>query len=110
MSAGHNQYAPMEGVIELRQRIAQKLFASYGLTLDPVSQITVTVGATEAIYSAIQAVVGPGDEPGQNVRRGLEDQFRQPIGLVQLGLGHHFGSEIGHGGGHDHHVGLRGMG
>lgn len=62
MREGHNQYAPMEGVIELRQRVAQKLFASYGLTVDPESQITVTVGATEAIYSAIQAVVGPGDE------------------------------------------------
>jgi methionine transaminase len=62
MAEGFNQYAPMEGVLELRQRIAQKLFASYGLTVDPESQITVTVGATEAIYSAIQAIVGPGDE------------------------------------------------
>src|SRR6266478_2798649 len=48
--------------IELRQQIAQKLLASYGLTVDPADQVTVTVGATEAIYSAIQAVVGPGDE------------------------------------------------
>jgi methionine aminotransferase len=62
MAQGHNQYAPMEGVIQLRERIAQKLFASYGLTVDPESQITVTLGATEAIYSAIQAVVGPGEE------------------------------------------------
>src|SRR5882724_5169836 len=62
MAEGHNQYAPMEGVIELRQRIAQKLLASYGLTVDPADQVTVTVGATESIYSAIQAVVGPGDE------------------------------------------------
>jgi methionine transaminase len=62
MSEGHNQYAPMEGVLELRQRIAQKLFASYGLKVDPESQITITLGATEAIYSAIQAVVAPGDE------------------------------------------------
>jgi methionine transaminase len=62
MAEGHNQYAPMEGVIELRQHIAQKLHASYGLTVDPESQVTVTVGATEAIYSAIQAVIGPGDE------------------------------------------------
>ena len=43
-------------------RIAQKLQASYGLSVDPDSQLTVTLGATEAIYSAIQAVVGPGDE------------------------------------------------
>src|SRR6476469_5962259 len=62
MAEGHNQYAPMEGVIQLRQQIAHKLLASYGLTLDPESEITVTLGATEAIYSAIQAVIGPGDE------------------------------------------------
>ena len=62
MSEGHNQYAPMEGVLDLRQRIAQKLLASYGLNVDPESQVTVTLGATEAIYSAIQAVVAPGDE------------------------------------------------
>ncbi len=62
MAEGHNQYAPMEGVLELRQRISQKLSATYGLAVDPDSQITVTLGATEAIYSAIQSVVGPGDE------------------------------------------------
>jgi methionine aminotransferase len=62
MSQGHNQYAPMEGLMSLRERIAQKLFMSYGLKVDPESQVTVTLGATEAIYSAIQAVVGPGDE------------------------------------------------
>src|SRR5882724_493363 len=62
MAQGFNQYAPMEGVIDLRQRIAQKLLASYGLTVDPADQVTVTVGATESIYSAFQAVVGPGDE------------------------------------------------
>ncbi|HUI60245.1 MAG TPA: methionine aminotransferase [Steroidobacteraceae bacterium] len=62
MVAGHNQYAPMEGVIELRERIAQKLLASYGLRFDPQSQITITLGATEAIFSCIQAVIGPGDE------------------------------------------------
>jgi methionine transaminase len=62
MTQGHNQYAPMEGLMSLRERIAQKLNMSYGLTVDPESQITVTLGATESIYSAIQAVVGPGDE------------------------------------------------
>ena len=62
MSQGHNQYAPMEGLLSLRERIAQKLFMSYALSVDPESQVTVTLGATEAIYSAIQAVVGPGDE------------------------------------------------
>ncbi|HEY4211039.1 MAG TPA: methionine aminotransferase [Steroidobacteraceae bacterium] len=62
MAEGRNQYAPMEGVIELRDRIARKLKASYDVTADPETEITVTLGATEAIYSAIQAVVGPGDE------------------------------------------------
>jgi len=62
MKQGHNQYAPMEGLMSLRERIAQKLSMSYGLEVDPETQVTVTLGATEAIYSAIQAVVGPGDE------------------------------------------------
>jgi methionine aminotransferase len=62
MAEGHNQYAPMEGVIELREHISRKLHASYGLSVDPQSEVTVTLGATEAIYSAIQAVIGPGDE------------------------------------------------
>jgi methionine aminotransferase len=62
MRQGHNQYAPMEGVPELRERIARKLATSYGGDFDPQSQITVTLGATEAIYSAVQAVVGAGEE------------------------------------------------
>ena len=62
MAEGRNQYAPMEGVIELRERIACKLQASYGISVDPETQVTITLGATEAIYSSIQAVVGPGDE------------------------------------------------
>jgi len=62
MSAGHNQYAPMEGAPELRARIALKLSACYGIEADPEGEITVTQGATEAIYSAIQASLGPGEE------------------------------------------------
>jgi methionine transaminase len=62
MRTGHNQYAPMEGTAELRGRIALKIRACYGIEADPDAEITVTLGATEAIYSAIQAVVGPGDE------------------------------------------------
>ncbi len=62
MRAGHNQYAPMEGLPALREGIAHKLEASYGVRVDPESELTVTLGATEAIYSAIQAVVGAGDE------------------------------------------------
>jgi methionine aminotransferase len=59
---GHNQYAPMEGVIGLREQIAHKLFTCYGHKFDPQGEITVTCGATEALYDAIQAVVGVGDE------------------------------------------------
>jgi methionine aminotransferase len=62
MTEGRNQYAPMEGLMELREQIARKLALSYGLAVDPDSQITITLGATEAIYSGIQAVVGAGDE------------------------------------------------
>src|SRR5690348_3553320 len=62
MTAGHNQYAPMEGVISLREAIAAKLERSYGIGVDPEAEVTITLGATEAIYSAIQAVVGAGDE------------------------------------------------
>ena len=62
MTAGHNQYAPMEGLPALRERIAAKLLAVYGLRVDPDSEITITLGATEAIYSAVQAAVGAGDE------------------------------------------------
>jgi len=62
MRAGHNQYAPMEGVPLLRERIAAKLRSCYGLQIDPDSEITITLGATESIFSAIQAVVAPGDE------------------------------------------------
>ncbi|HUN25043.1 MAG TPA: methionine aminotransferase [Steroidobacteraceae bacterium] len=62
MAEGHNQYAPMEGHVALRERIARKLAETYAVTIDPESQVTITLGATEAIYSAIQAIVAPGDE------------------------------------------------
>jgi len=62
IAEGRNQYAPMEGVAELREGIAGKLRASYGLRFDPESEITVTCGGTEALYDAIQAVVRGGDE------------------------------------------------
>jgi len=59
---GRNQYAPMEGVVELREQIARKLRLSYGAGFDPHNEITVTCGGTEALYDAVQAVVGTGDE------------------------------------------------
>jgi methionine aminotransferase len=60
--AGHNQYAPMHGVAALRERIALKVRSLYGADYDPEAEITVTTGGTEAIYSAVTAVVHPGDE------------------------------------------------
>lgn len=62
MQAGYNQYAPMPGVPALQQRIAQDVHRRYARTLDPVTEITITLGATEAIFSAILALAGPGDE------------------------------------------------
>jgi methionine aminotransferase len=59
---GRNQYAPMEGVIELREQIANKLRLSYALHVDPQTEITVTCGGTEALYDSVQAVVHNGDE------------------------------------------------
>ena len=62
MAGGHNQYAPMEGLPELRERIATKLLGSYGVRIDADAEVTITLGATEAIYSAVQALIGAGDE------------------------------------------------
>jgi methionine aminotransferase len=62
MDHGHNQYAPLAGVPELREQIAAKVADLYGREVDPASEITVTPGATEALYCAITAVVHPGDE------------------------------------------------
>ncbi|MBP7582680.1 MAG: methionine aminotransferase [Spirochaetes bacterium] len=62
MRAGRNQYAPMQGALELRERIAEKVLDLYGARYDPLSEITVTAGATEALFAAIAAVVRTGDE------------------------------------------------
>jgi len=59
---GRNQYAPMTGVAPLRQQIARKIAELYGRNVDPDSEVTVTSGATEALYAAIAAVVHPGEE------------------------------------------------
>ncbi len=62
MQAGHNQYAPMTGVPALRQAIAAKTERCYGWRPDAEAEITVTSGATEAIFSAIHAVVRAGED------------------------------------------------
>ena len=62
MRAHHNQYAPMTGIPALRQAIAVKTERCYGYRPDPDGEITVTSGASEAIFDAIHAVVHPGEE------------------------------------------------
>ena len=62
MKAGKNQYAPMPGVPELRDAIATKIFGMYGAKINPDTQITVTAGATQALFTAITAFVKAGDE------------------------------------------------
>jgi aspartate aminotransferase len=62
VAAGHNQYAPMIGVAELREQIEKKHGASQGRSFDPETQITITLGATEGIFSGVLALVHPGDE------------------------------------------------
>ena len=62
VQADRNQYAPMIGVGELRTAIATKKERLYGYRPDPDREITVTNGATEAIYSALTALIHPGDE------------------------------------------------
>ena len=60
--AGHNQYAPMTGVPVLREAIAAKVHSLYGATYDPDTEVTITAGATQALFTAVAALVHPGDE------------------------------------------------
>ncbi len=62
MRDGHNQYPLMPGVLALREAIAGKESRLYGRSYDPGSEVTVTTGATQAIFTAIQALAHPGDE------------------------------------------------
>ncbi|HAW63483.1 MAG TPA: aminotransferase, partial [Pseudomonas sp.] len=60
--SGHNQYAPMTGLPALREQVAAKVAGLYGRQVDVASEVTITPGATQAIFCAIQAVIRPGDE------------------------------------------------
>ena len=62
MQAGHNQYPPMAGVAVLRDAVARKVETLYQRSYDPVGEVTITAGATQAILTALLAVVHPGDE------------------------------------------------
>jgi methionine aminotransferase len=62
MRAGHNQYPLMPGVMRLREAIAAKVSRLYGHAYDPEHEVTVTTGATQAIFTSIQALAHRGDE------------------------------------------------
>ncbi|RXK60763.1 aminotransferase class I/II-fold pyridoxal phosphate-dependent enzyme [Lacibacter luteus] len=62
MRNGHNQYAPMPGLIGLRESIAEKVEFLYKTKINPDTEITITPGGTYAIYSSLTTILQPGDE------------------------------------------------
>lgn len=62
MRDGHNQYAHRNGLLSLREAIAEKIHFLYGKKVDPLTEITITPGATYGIYTALTTVLNPGDE------------------------------------------------
>lgn len=62
IAAGDNQYAPMTGLPALREQVAAKIARSYGREVCADSEVTITPGATQAIFCAVQALIRPGDE------------------------------------------------
>lgn len=62
MQNGHNQYAPMPGLMALREQVAIKTERLYGAQYNPDTEITITAGGTQAIFTAISAVIHPNDE------------------------------------------------
>lgn len=59
---GYNQYAPMQGIYSLREKIADKIASLYGKAYHPETEITITAGATQAIFTAISTFIQPDDE------------------------------------------------
>ncbi len=62
LRTGHNQYAPMPGVAALRKRISEKVAATVGVPYDPETEVTVTAGATQALFTVMATLIRPGDE------------------------------------------------
>lgn len=62
LNQGKNQYCPMPGLLDLRHSISHKLYRSYGVNINPETQICITAGATQAIFTIITAIVNQGDE------------------------------------------------
>ena len=89
MKSGHNQYAPMSGVKELREEIAKKSEEIYGSIYHPESEVTVTTGGSEAIFSIISAFIHSGDEvillePAFDLYRPVIELFGGKVKAVQL--------------------------
>ncbi|MEV5328655.1 pyridoxal phosphate-dependent aminotransferase [Nonomuraea fastidiosa] len=84
IGAGANQYPPGPGVLELRQAVSEHRSAHYGLTYDPVSEVLVTVGATEAVAASVLALCEPGDEVV--VFEPYYDSYAASIALAQARL------------------------
>ena len=83
MRQGHNQYAPMPGVAELRQAVAAANRRFYGLDIDWAQEVTVTSGGTEAVTACLMAVLDPGDEVVLIGRHG-NYWLATPAGLVRF--------------------------
>jgi methionine transaminase len=62
LSAGHNQYAPMTGLLRLREQVAAKIAGLYGRSVCAETEVSIVPGATEGIFCAVQALLRPGDE------------------------------------------------
>lgn len=62
LHAGKNQYAPLAGLPKLNETLSKKMEYVYGMPIDPKTQICITAGATQALYTAIMTFVSPGDE------------------------------------------------
>jgi methionine transaminase len=62
MKAGHNQYAPMAGLMTLREKVAEKISLQQNANYNPETEITITAGGTQAIFTAMAAVIRPNDE------------------------------------------------
>jgi methionine aminotransferase len=82
MRSGNNQYAPMQGVPKLRDKIAEKVRHLYHAHYDPETEITITSGATEALFAAIAAAVNGGDEVIV-----FEPAFDAYVPIIQLNRG-----------------------
>ena len=105
MKKGFNQYAPMPGTVELRKEISKKVLRDYGRLYDFEKEITITAGATQALYAAFTTIVNPGDEviifepaydsyvPAINTNRGIpipiklnKEDFSIPWDIVEKSI------------------------